>query len=507
MKKIVSILIMLVLFIGMVPTGCAPASGSFSSAGENAPILPASTVIVLSSEVSVESSVNSSSQALSSESKSVEKSSETKSSKTKSSKAASSSVSKQSEAVKSSETVSSKPVSSEPKQSSVTSSVPSSSQTSSTQEVPPYSELTEIRGVWISFYELSGITEYEEYKARIDTMFDQAKATGFNAIFFHVHSFGDALYPSKLFPFSHRIGYKTPSGDPVQGIDPGYDPLAYAVSAAHKRGLQLHAWWNPYRIWTLSDNISDLSTNNPAYIFLTDENDSNDKYVLSTGKGLYYNPAEQGVRDLITAGISEMLDNYPVDGVHFDDYFYPTTDTGFDAVSYNAYKHDGGLLPLADWRRQNVDKLLSQVHELCASKGVPFGVSPAGNIKRVMNEMYADVALWGRSVGYVDYLCPQIYWGFKHDTMPFLTVLNDWLGIATNPSVKLYIGLPAYKLGETDSGAGSGKYEFKTDSEILKRMAEATRRTRCDGFIVYSYTAMVSNANLKETEALREFLK
>ncbi len=364
-----------------------------------------------------------------------------------------------------------------------------------------------MRGVWLSFYELSDITDYNEYKSRIDTMFDNAKAIGFNAIFFHVHPFGDSFYPSKIFPFTHYIGYKTPKGDPIQGVDPGYDPLAYAVSAAHNRGLQIHAWWNPYRIWTLSADISDLSTNNPAYIFETDDNPANHNYVLSTGKGLYYNPAEQGVRDLLTAGIAEMLDNYAVDGVHFDDYFYPTTDSTFDSVSYNAYKHDGGLLALADWRRQNVDKLLLQVHELCASKNVPFGVSPAGNISRVMNQMYADVALWGSSGGYVDYLCPQIYWGFKHETMPFLGVLNDWLGIATNPTVKLYIGLPAYKLGETDSGAGSGKYEFKTDTEILKRMVLAARQTKCDGFIIYSYTAMVSNNNTKEKEALRELLK
>ena len=373
--------------------------------------------------------------------------------------------------------------------------------------VPPYCELDEMRGVWISFYELSDITGYDEYKARIDTMFDKAKAIGFNAVFFHVHSFGDALYPSELFPFSHRIGFKTPKGDPIQGVDPGYDPLAYAVSAAHKRGLQLHAWWNPYRIWTLSDKISELSADNPAYIFLTDNDKSNDNYVLSTGKGLYYNPAEQGIRDLLTAGIAEMLDNYAVDGVHFDDYFYPTTDASFDADSYKTYRYEGGLLTLADWRRQNVDKLLAQIHQLCASKGVPFGVSPAGNISRVTNEMYADVALWGSSYGYVDYLCPQIYWGFKHDTMPFLPVLNDWLGIVTHASVKLYIGLPAYKLGEADTGAGSGKNEFKNDTEIISRMVISTRDMHCDGFLVYSYTAMATGTNAKETDALRELLE
>jgi len=367
--------------------------------------------------------------------------------------------------------------------------------------------LSELRGVWISFYELSDITDYNEYKTRIDTMFDTAKAIGFNAVFFHVHAFGDAMYPSQIFPFTHRIGYQTPNGDPIQGVDPGYDPLAYAVSAAHQRGLQLHAWWNPYRIWTLSDDIEALSVDNPAYIFWNDDDTANDNYVLSTGKGLYYNPAEQGVRDLLTAGIAEMLDHYAVDGVHFDDYFYPTTDADFDEDSYDAYRHDGGLLSLADWRRENVDKLLLQVHELCASKGVPFGVSPAGNIDRVFNNMYADIMLWGSSYGYVDYLCPQIYWGFDHDTMPFLGVLNDWLGIVTNPSVKLYIGLPAYKLGETDSGAGSGKYEFKTDTEIIKRMVLATRETNCDGFIVYSYTAMADSANIEERDALRELLE
>lgn len=363
-----------------------------------------------------------------------------------------------------------------------------------------------MRGIWISFYELTDIIDYGEYKTRIDTMFDTAKATGFNAIFFHVHAFADAMYPSEIFPFTHRIGYKTPGGDPIQGVDPGYDPLAYAVSAAHKRGLQLHAWWNPYRIWTLSDDISALSENNPAYIFRNSDDPALKNYVLSTGKGLYYNPAEQGVRDLISAGIAEMLSNYAVDGVHFDDYFYPTTDATFDAVSYAIYKNGGGLLSMADWRRENVDKLLLQVRALCASKGVPFGVSPAGNISRVVDTMYANVALWGSSFGYVDYLCPQIYWGFKHDTMPFSGALNDWLGLVTHPSVKLYIGLPAYKLGETDSGAGSGKNEFKNDKEIIKRMVLTARAVDCDGFIVYSYTAMAGSANAKEANALKELL-
>jgi len=492
MKKVVSLLILLVFF-----AGCAPASATFTSAGENAPILPASQTIIPASEVSDESSPDESSTESSSRQRSAEKSSE----------AVSSSESKQSEEISSNETVSSKPEASSEPESSVQSAASSAPETSSLPEEQSYTETDEMRGVWISFYELSDITDYEEYKNRIDTMFDTIKAIGFNAVFFHVHAFGDALYPSEIFPFSHRIGYKTVNGDPIQGVDPGYDPLEYAVNAAHERGLQLHAWWNPYRIWTLSDDIEDLSVDNPAYIFLTDDDPTNDNYVLSTGKGLYYNPAEQGVRDLITAGIAEMLNNYAVDGVHFDDYFYPTTDADFDAVSYRTYKTDGGLLSLDDWRRENVDKLLMQVHELRASKGVPFGVSPAGNIDRVMNEMYADVALWGSSYGYVDYLCPQIYWGFDHDTMPFLGVLNDWLGVVTNPSVKLFIGLPAYKLGETDSAAGSGKYEFKNDTEILKRMVLATRETDCDGFIIYSYTAMADSANAAETEALRGLLE
>jgi len=489
MKKVVSLIILIALLIG-----CAPVSS-----GENTSILPASIFSAIKpvSTVSNVSSNVETNQAPSSEQQSV-----VKSSSVKSSIVTSSNLQKPSEPAKSSETVSSKPISSE--SSSVIQS--SASASSSTQSVPSYSQLDEMRGVWISFYELSNITDFEEYKSRINTMFDTAKEIGFNAIFFHVHAYADALYPSKIFPFSHRIGFKTPSGAPIQGVDPGYDPLEYALSAAHKRGLQLHAWWNPYRIWTLSDDISDLSVNNPAYIFCNDDDPTINNYVLSTGKGLYYNPAEQGVRDLITAGIAEMLTNYAVDGVHFDDYFYPTTVETFDALSYANYKSSGGLLAVSDWRRENVDKLLTQVHALCASKSVPFGVSPAGNIRRVIDTMYANVALWGSSYGYVDYLCPQIYWGFKHDTYPFSNVLNDWLGVVTHSSVKLYIGLPAYKLGEVDTGAGSGKYEFKSDTEIIKRMILAARNVNCEGFIIYNYTAMISSSNVKETNALHELL-
>ena len=364
----------------------------------------------------------------------------------------------------------------------------------------------EMRGVWISFYDLADITDEDEYRSRIDRMFDLIEDSGLNAVFFHVRPFADALYPSAIFPFSHIIGFKDSEGR-IQGEDPGYDPLAYAVSAAHARGLQLHAWLNPYRVWTGSDDVTELAPNNIARIWLTDGNPDNDSNVIAYNNKLYFNPASPEVRSLIVSGIAEIISNYAVDGIHFDDYFYPTTNAAFDADSFAAYREAGGLLAQDDWRRENVTKLISDVYQTVhAMSDLPFGVSPAGNMQRVMTEEYADVALWGSGAGYVDYLCPQVYFGFRHETFPFVETCADWRDLVTSSAVKLYIGLPAYKLGAADSGAGSGKKEFQTDSEILASMVECTRDLNTDGFIIYSYEGLAGSANSAEREALRTVL-
>ncbi|MBQ3141005.1 MAG: family 10 glycosylhydrolase, partial [Clostridia bacterium] len=399
-----------------------------------------------------------------------------------------------------------------PSQPSEETRLPQSSQVSSVPTVssqPTAVQSEELRGVWISFYELSDVTEYEDYVNRIDTMFDAVAAQGLNAVFFHARPMSDAMYRSEIFPFSHIIGFK--AGDKaVQGVDPGYDPLKYAVSAAHERGLQLHAWINPYRVWNSSDDVDDLSAQNPAYVWRNDSDASNDGWVIEWEDRIYYNPGVAEVRALIVDGVREIVSNYDVDGIHFDDYFYPTADAEFDEDTYQAYRDAGGTLALDDWRRENVNALVRDVYAAVKElDDIPFGISPAANIVKNYEQLYADVMLWASVPGYVDYLCPQIYFGFKHQTLPFLPTLSDWMELRTCAQVKMYVGLPTYKLGEKDSGAGgkAEQREFINETAIIARMVEALRVQQADGFVLYSYTSVTASSNADEMDALAALLR
>lgn len=484
-------LAMILIFI----TGCAGTAENVSSGASGFDFSNPSEVL---------SSLPVSSEVISSEESSVVSSSEV-SSAVSSDKASSQQSSAASSVVSSSEASSA--VSSSSVISSAASSV-ASSVVSSVPAVVPGGQEGEMRGIWISFYELSDIPDFTVFKAKIDSMFDKIVGWGLNTVFMHVRSHGDAYYYSDIFPMSHRIGVKGADGKAAQGLDPGYDPLEYAVAAAHARGLELHAWLNPYRVWTLSDDVTDLAAGNPARIFLTDDDPSNDEAVVLWNDSIYYNPGSDVAIDLIIRGIIEIVENYDVDGIHFDDYFYPATDEKFDAGLFASYKIGGGSLGLADWRRENVNRLVRGVYSAVkARKDIDFGISPAGNINRVINTHYANVALWAGAAGYVDYIIPQIYWGFNHETAPFLPVLDEWAALVTSEQVRLYIGLPAYKLGAADSGAGTGKNEFVTGKEILARMVDGVRAGGCGGFCIYSYTAMDTAANAAEVAALADRLK
>ena len=358
----------------------------------------------------------------------------------------------------------------------------------------------ELRAVWISYIELEMLTStdksYAAFQKKVNGMFDAAKAQKMNAVMVHVRSHNDAYYKSSYFPWTSRL-----TG--TQGKDPGYDPLAYMVKAAHDRGLQFHAWINPYRVAS-SDDLTKLADNNPAKVWMTNAQTADDNCVMKVGGGLYLNPAESRVRELIVNGVREIVKNYAVDGIHFDDYFYPSAMTSvIDAASY---KNLGGGQSLQQFRRDSVNKLVKGVYDAvkAVNKNVVFGISPSGNIDYNLNTMYADVRLWGSTPGYVDYLCPQIYFGFNNAAQPFETCLNNWCSLTSHQNVKLYIGLALYKSGTEDKYAGeSGLNEWKTSTDILKRQVlSARKRSKCNGFMVFSFGSFESDACQKEVENL-----
>ncbi len=352
------------------------------------------------------------------------------------------------------------------------------------------SESDELVGVWIPYLSLNLEEKTEEaFCSHFDNIVEEASARGFNALFVHVRPFGDALYASAYFPWSHIL-----TGE--QGKDPGYDPLAYMVEKAHAAGLQIHAWVNPLRV-SLNSTPASFSPDNP-YIAWQAENAD---YFLRCADGIYYDPGYSKVREYITAGVVEIVEHYDVDGIHFDDYFYPAGEPEADNVSYGLYC-DGieeGATPLSreEWRKSNINALVSQVYAAVkhANPQVVFGIAPTGVVSG--NEpLSADVTAWCAVEGYIDYICPQLYFSTEESApVPFDEALAGWLALPRAENVKLYIGLAAYKAGsDVDNGA------WQNQSDILAREIEQGRQAGADGFVFYAWDQVVSKQASEEID-------
>lgn len=298
------------------------------------------------------------------------------------------------------------------------------------------------RAVWVSYLEWQQVdfSTPETFSGDIAVILDNIRNLGATVVLAQVRPFGDALYPSSYYPFSHLC-----TGQ--QGRDPGYDPLALLVQAAHDRGLALEAWVNPYRIQAgLTPALCGAS---PAKL--------HPDWVKYTDTGAYLDPANTAVRQYIADAVGELCANYDVDGIHFDDYFYPTTDPAFDAADYAA---SGTALTRDDWRRENVNALVELCHATARRYGVRFGVAPVGDPEQNYALQYSDAARWLRQ-GTVDYLMPQLYWGQEYvkdgDTSHSLAWLaGAWAALPRAAGVRLYAGLGAYRIGAGDgSDAGS----------------------------------------------------
>ena len=490
MKKIISVLLSLLMIISI--TGCV-VNEEPEIIEDDAILGKPSSESSLEIQEIIQSSSESSSVSESSGSESSETSSESKA------ESSSSSSSSKTESLSSS-------LSSSSSSSSVNSS--ESSESSSSEEKPienTYSPSVETKAVWISYLEYQSILQGKsksQFTSNIKTMFSKLAEDGFNTVFVHVRSHSDAMYDSKIFPWSvYCTG--------TEGKNPGFDPLKIMVSEAHSKGLKIEAWINPYRIKGNSDT-GKIAKSSPAYEWL----DTGKVIVLDNG--IYYNPADEEVIELIVSGVEEVVSNYDVDGIHFDDYFYPTTSESFDKAYYNDYKSAGGKLSLASWRRQNVNTLIKEVYSAikAINSSCRFGVSPAGNMDQNYNTLYCDVNTWVTSKGYVDYICPQIYFGFNNKSRPYLDVLSEFSSMITRSDVELIVGLAAYKSGAEDTYAGdNGKKEWINNNDILARQVVAAREEKnYSGFALYRYDSLynpasgVKNAVRTERENLLEIM-
>ena len=316
----------------------------------------------------------------------------------------------------------------------------------------------EFRGVWIATvanidWPVSGTDSWEKQKKDYLALLDYYKGLHFNAVIVQIRTAGDALYPTKLAPWSK---YLTGS----QGTPPKTqeDPLTWMIEAAHHRGLEFHAWLNPYRA-TMDLNTAGLNPNHDFH--------KHRKWMLKYGTKWYYDPGLPEVKAHLLQIIAEVVDTYEIDAIHFDDYFYPYREPNVefpDQASYAAYKKSGQSKD--DWRRQNVDQLILALSETIKNKKpwVQFGISPFGVWRNQSkdpkgsptqagqtnyDDLFADVLLWMKN-GWIDYLIPQLYWSMEH-RLASHRVLADWW---SNNSY----GVPVY--------LGNGPYKIREDSDV-----------------------------------------
>lgn len=369
----------------------------------------------------------------------------------------------------------------------------------------------ELDAMWISYLEYMEMPKDEAgFKAAIDKMFDRCVDLGMNAVIVHVRSHCDAMYPSKYYPWSLFA-----SG--IQGVDPGYDPLKYMISAAHSRGLEFHAWLNPYRVTGYGSYWNQVGASNPAKVWLSDNDTSNDRWAL-LHKGEYYlNPSVPQVRQMVADGVEEIVSNYDVDGIHFDDYFYPSVNDSDPSLYFDKPEYDasGSTLSIADWRRDNVNKMVRDVYTAVkkADPDVEFGISPAGNVDnlRKNNAYFADIDTWLSNPGYVDYIMPQLYWGFERkdssgNIAPYAyeNNLKTWINLAAKGNAKLYIGLNMANAGTNVSDNNPVSEWLRYDDIIARQVLTARATGEVDGFAFFRYATFNKSEARKEVLNLKE---
>lgn len=342
-----------------------------------------------------------------------------------------------------------------------------------------------MKGAWVStVYNLdwpsvSSAGKADLQKAEFDSLLDKLKSIGFNAVFVQVRPSGDSLYPSTIVPWS-----KVLTG--TQGKNPGYDPLDYMVNAAHERGMQFHAWFNPFRATTDSTTAS-LASNHVAK--------ARPEWIVNAGGKLYLNPGIPAARQHIIDTIMEVVKGYDIDGVHLDDYFYPSGVAFADDITYKAFNAEA-ISSKENWRRNNINEFVrqlgNQVH--IAKPSVSYGISPFGVWRNIKNDstgsdttagvtaydsMYADVRTW-ISKGWIDYVAPQIYWSLSFNAARYDKLVDWWVKEVQDTGVKLYIGIASYKVGASNQSA-----EWQSGQQIISQLQYNDRYDEVEGSIMF----------------------
>lgn len=380
----------------------------------------------------------------------------------------------------------------------------SSAQTVTSEDVTPIQPKREFRGVWIATvvnldWPTNARATPEAQKKQLADELNIHQQNGINAIMFQVRPAADAFYAKSREPWSKYLTGK-------QGQEPGYDPLEFAVTEAHKRNMELHAWFNPYRA-TFDNKFFALA---PGHITRTKP----DWFFIYDGIKLF-NPGLPEVREYIVQVVLDVVKNYDVDGIHMDDYFYPYPVRGQvinDAETFAKYGE--GFDNIKDWRRENVDKLIhmmaDSIHKY--KPNMKFGISPFGiwanksqhpdgsatNGGSSYIENFADTRKWMQE-GWIDYINPQIYWQIGNRAAAFDTLLEWWSNNTYNRH--LYIGQAPYRFYEQRSPA------FKNPSEIPNQLRLIRANPRAQGSVYFRSQSLIANANHLADSLKKDFYR
>jgi uncharacterized lipoprotein YddW (UPF0748 family) len=347
----------------------------------------------------------------------------------------------------------------------------------------------ETRAVWVTFMSLDmkdTRKDEEAFIQKINNMVKEIKENKLNTVFMHVRSHSDSLYPSKIYPWSEIL-------TDTQGKDPGYDPLRIMIEICHNNGLKIHAWLNPFRV-RLGNIPKSVSKEHPFCIWQkSTDKELEDACVEISDREKFFNPASAKVRKLVIDGVKEIVTNYQVDGIHIDDYFYPTEKKDYDKTCYNRYtekiKAPNKPLSIEEFRRANINSLVSEIYTVIKfhNPNIKFGVSPTCNID-YDETTGADVISWTQNYGYIDYICPEVYMNFNNPKFPYEKTVQNWKNLIKCKNLELYIGLGVYKAGSNlDNGT------WKNENNILAKEIKCGREIGCNGFALYSFDSLTQN--------------
>jgi uncharacterized lipoprotein YddW (UPF0748 family) len=358
----------------------------------------------------------------------------------------------------------------------------------------PQSPKREFRGAWVAtvanidFPSVKGLSK-ERFMAEWTETVNLLQEAGFNAVLAQVRPAGDAFYLSKISPWSTYL-----SGKQGKALAMDFDPMEYMIEEAHKRNIEFHAWMNPYRA-SMDTNTVTLSDMHPYK--------HHPEWFMRYGGKLYFNPAVPEARNYITEVITEIVMDYDVDGIHFDDYFYPYPAQGEllpDAADFA--KYGLGFASIEDWRRHNVDMFIGQVSGMIRLNApeVKFGVSPFGVWRNVSkdpklgsasragintyDDLYADVRGWLQK-GWLDYVAPQLYWHIGFPVADYEVLLKWWEDNSFGRNV--YAGHAAYKVGVNQEPAWNNGLEIPKQVRLNRTLAGI------DGSIFYNFTSLRKN--------------